>query len=248
MKPAPAEGEIAARDERRELLSELFHALNQPLTTLRCALELSLQRPHSEEEYRYTMEAALQQAENVTRLTCGIRELLEGDDPGDHPQAVALDASVQEAVLDWLPVAEAAQITLLAQNLSPCQVRFEPQRLRRALFHLQEFVLHSAAGDAIVKIDLAQQGGEALLRVATSQRDVSSGEGSVSCDRSESNMEHVQRRLGLAIARSIFEAAGGSFAVKDCEEQLVLEIRLARTAVPADAEQRSSGRGGAIQG
>ena len=151
MKPAPAEGEIAARDERRELLSELFHALNQPLTTLRCALELSLQRPHSEEEYRYTMEAALQQAENVTRLTCGIRELLEGDDPGDHPQAVALDASVQEAVLDWLPVAEAAQITLLAQNLSPCQVRFEPQRLRRALFHLQEFVLHSAAGDAIRK-------------------------------------------------------------------------------------------------
>jgi K+-sensing histidine kinase KdpD len=236
MTPAAAESEIAAKGERRKLLSELFHALNQPLTTLRCALELSLQRPRHEEEYRQTMQAVLLQAEKVTRLTSGIRELLEADDLGGHPQAVALDDPVREAVLDWLPVAEAARIALSYQCPFPCQVRFEPQGLRRALFHLMEFVMHSAARGTTVKLDLFQQEAEAVIRIAISQKEVSAAP----ADPAEPNMERLQRKLALAIASSIFQGAGGRLAVAGGKE-LRLEIRMALAEGPAEAEQSSSG-------
>ena len=159
---------------------------------------------------------------------------------------VALDATVREALRDWLPVSEAAHITLSCQSLAPCPVWFEEQRLRQAVFHLLEFVLLSAAGGATVKVDLAQQEGAALLRIATSRMDLSAGVEPVSADPAESKMEQVQRKLGLAITRSIFEAAGGSLEVTGGKE-LRVEIRLTLAEAPAEAK-RSCGRGCAVQG
>lgn len=219
-----------ARCERRGLLSELFHALNQPLTTLHCALELALQRPHREAECRHTLEAALLQAENVTRLTSGIRELLEADEPGDHGEVVALDAAVLEAVGDWLPVAEAAQIALLPQNLAACPVNFEPQRLRQALFRLLESVLHCASAGATVTIELTHSAGEVCLRITTLPGNQPRTENSSSLGQAECKLEVVQRRLGLAIAGSIFDAAGASLVARDKQGAQALEIRLARAA------------------
>lgn len=245
MRSRSTEGTAVAGSERRELLSELFHALNQPLTTLRCALELSLRRPHGEEEYRHTVQAALLQAESITRLTCGIRELLEADDPGDHSEMAALDTVVREAVLDWLPVAEAKQVTLLVETSFPCQVQFEQQRLRQAVFHVLQFALQSAAQRAIVKIDLAPQENVALLRIATLQEDAPPLGDAVSPEPAEPKVDPLQRKLGLNIARSIFEAAGGSLEVTG-DKELRLEFRLALASHSADAG-RPCGRGVAIQ-
>jgi hypothetical protein len=60
-------------------------------------------------------------------------------------------------------------------------------------------------------------------------------------------MEQVQRKLGLAIARSIFATAGGSLEVTGGTE-LRLEIRLARADIRAEAAQEASRRGCAIPG
>ncbi|HVO79397.1 MAG TPA: hypothetical protein VMT28_01625 [Terriglobales bacterium] len=241
------EREVAASRERRELLSELFHALNQPLTTLRCALELGLQQPHREQSCSHTMEAALLQAESVARLTAGIRELLEADDPGDDLQAVPLDRVLREALLDWSPAADAAEITLLARDLLPCRVRFEPQRLRQALFRLLEYVLHVAPAGATVKFDLRTHERAALLSIATAPKDVSRVRDAVSADPVEAHGERVQRRLALAIARSALQAAGGSLVVNNSEEQCALEIRLVLAEVPVQAKPCSCQQGCAGQ-
>lgn len=217
-----------ADGERRELLAELFHALNQPLTTLRCALELSLQRPQSEEGYRHAIEAALQQAESITRVSGGIRDLLEADDPGDRVEVVGLAALVGEAILDWRPLAEAGQIRLLYENTSPCPVRFEAQRLRQALVRLFEWVWGSSSAGSTMRIEVAERNGAALLRIATSPTPASAV---------ESRMECLKRRLGLAIARRFFETAGGSLELTGGEPVLEARLPLATDSVGADRGQ-----------
>jgi signal transduction histidine kinase len=61
----PADSRCEAEAGEQELISELFHALNQPLTTLQISLEPSLQRPRSEEEYQQTLRRALHQAQEI---------------------------------------------------------------------------------------------------------------------------------------------------------------------------------------
>jgi signal transduction histidine kinase len=70
--------ENAAGCQDPQLLADLFHALSQPLTTLRCYLDLSLRRSPTSKQNRQELESALQAAESVTRLVADIRELVEG--------------------------------------------------------------------------------------------------------------------------------------------------------------------------
>jgi len=70
--------QITADGEDAQLLDDLFHALSQPLTTLRCCLDLSLRRSPTSKQNRQELESALQAVESVTRLVADIRELVEG--------------------------------------------------------------------------------------------------------------------------------------------------------------------------
>lgn len=74
--------QITADGEDSQVLADLFHALSQPLTTLRCYLDLSLRRSPSSKQNRQELESALQAAESVIRLFADIRELLEGTRSG----------------------------------------------------------------------------------------------------------------------------------------------------------------------
>jgi two-component system heavy metal sensor histidine kinase CusS len=215
----------ASEAERQQLLADLFHALNQPLTTLGCSLELALHQPRTAEQYRDSLQAALQQAEHITRLAGGIRELLEAADPGDDRRVLALDGCLRETVRDWLPVAESAQVRLLLRCRAPCHVRFESRRLRQGLFHLLQYVLDDAGAGAAVDLEAAERGGEAVLVVTASRGDVPALQNPAS-ENSEKKAQELARRLGLAIARGIFEAAGGVWQVEDGEDGWKLEVRL----------------------
>ena len=231
MRPTLTDNEstMAGSGERRELISDLFHALNQPLTTLRCSLELALHQPRSAKQYRDSLAVALKHAEQIAWLAIGIRELLEADDAGDDRQVLALEVCLQEAVVDLLPVAETAGVRLSFHPSSPCRVLFEPRRLRQALFHLVEFVLGSSRVPAAVDIETAERGQEVVLVATTSPQGVPCPQNSAAgfpVDEPEGKARELARRLGLAIARGIFEAAGGGFRLECSRDCLSVEVRL----------------------
>jgi hypothetical protein len=66
-----------------DVLGEMFHSLSQPLTSLRCSLELSLQLPAGlsiekvAEHHQQSVALALQQTERVIALVESIREYLD---------------------------------------------------------------------------------------------------------------------------------------------------------------------------
>src|SRR5512141_1873955 len=96
--------------ERQRLIADLFHALSQPITALRCSLELALHDNRAPDPSPENLQTALEHAERIARLTSGIRQLLEADDPGDERLAFPLEVSLREAVIEIQPVAEAARV------------------------------------------------------------------------------------------------------------------------------------------
>ena len=225
--------------ESPRLVADLFHALSQPLTTLCCSLELTLQQTPTEKQYRESVTRALGQAEQVSWLATGIRELLDAAEAGPDLEVLQMQAAVHDAVNDLLPVAELAGVRICYLPRSPAPVRFEAQRLRRGLFHLLGFVVGWGGGGAVVRIELAESGEQVVLALTVSGEAIS-GEAMESTASPESSSparssqdtlpRDLTRRLGLGIARATFEAAGGSFRAERGIESMIVEVRLPRVA------------------
>jgi len=70
--PAPA-----PESRLQDVLGELLHSLSQPLTTLHCALELSID-PVAEQQQK-AVYAALEQVDRAIHVVELMRECLEGE-------------------------------------------------------------------------------------------------------------------------------------------------------------------------
>jgi len=214
-----AAGEGAAhRGELRPLLAELFHALSQPLTSLRCGLAVSLQAPRTRQEYQRHLEMALEQAESVSRLTEAIRELVEaGNYQGRH--VVSLGQYLQEAAADLQPVAESAGVIMSLHSQALCPVDFSADRLRQALHYLLGYILNHSAPAAEVSIAAQEDGGFAEVTVHGSQW-------AEPAPDLTSEGRQLRRRLGLALARRIFERSGGHLDVQQTGPGFCFQLRL----------------------
>ncbi len=62
---------------RTGVLGELLHSLSQPLTSLRCSLELSIDEDAAQSHQ--TVAAALEQTERVIRVVRLMQEFLDSD-------------------------------------------------------------------------------------------------------------------------------------------------------------------------
>jgi C4-dicarboxylate-specific signal transduction histidine kinase len=208
--------------ESRQLLSDLFHQLSQPLTTLCCSLALALLQTPAPEQCDEIVRQALGQAEKVSALATAMRELFDAGQAGEDGEILELRRAVEDTVGDLLPVAESAGVRICYSPCSACPVWFDAARLRQGLFHLLGFAVSSGGPGAVVKIELEDRGEEALLGLTLSGGETSAGQSTASSD------QELSRRLGLGIARAIFEAAGGSVTVEHSAECRSVEVRLPR--------------------
>lgn len=231
---APAKFLSLADCERKPLVAELFHALNQPLTTLRCALELALVQPRTAEQTNQALRQALGHAERVAWLACGLQELMASDDAGDDREVLELEVYVQQVVIDLLPVAEAAGVHLSLRRSSACCALFEPRRLRQALFRLVDSALSAVRTGAAIKIEIREQDDETALTLETTaapSRCQSPIPDTAKAD--ERPNELLGRRLQLAIVRGTIEAAGGTFHMASSGDGLCFRIQLPLTRFPS---------------
>jgi signal transduction histidine kinase len=213
--------------ERRQLVAELFHALSQPLTALRCSLEMALSGRFSPGPSQENLHLALEHAEQIARLATGIRELVETDGPGGASVIVNLESSLGEAVVDLVPVAESAGIQLRLHAPDPCPVLAEPRRLRQALFYLVESALAAAGPGESVDVEAGERDRQAMVLLTISRsRTPATGAVPWPGTAGEEKDRDLGRRLGLAIASRTFEAAGGSLYAEEDERCWRLRLRL----------------------
>ena len=220
MKPAVKLAESKSVGEGQQLVSELFHALSQPITALRCSLELALYAQSSPS--KENLQVALAYAEKIAQLASGIRELVQADDPGDERVELLLKDCLRGAVLDMEPVAEAAQVAIEMCGPVTGKIIAEPRRLHQALFYLLEFALWSAAPGSILSMSTEAQGVQSLTFLnVSSKKSLLNSEAEI-----EAKSVALSRRLGLAIAGRIFESSGGRLQMQEDEHNLKLRFYL----------------------
>jgi len=189
--------------EQRAFVADVFHRLSQPLTALQCSLELSLGRDQTSQEFRASVEAALQNAERLRQRLLLLRELSDADDPGDVSAPVDLQHLLQELREDLLPVFESAGGRFdLTSDL--VQIRGNGTKLTRALFYLLEYLLRSSPR-ASLRVHVGQANGhQAEIRITS--------EGAVSSAASVVDLSEPISAGEMEIARRAFRAVGGDLA------------------------------------
>ncbi len=234
MKPPVLAGSAAtAEGEIRQLTSDLFHELSQPLTNLCCSLELALLQSPTTEEYGQIVSQALLQAEKASGLATAIRELFDAGHPGEKADVFDLSHAVGDAIDDLSPVAESLGITIAHLPQPACAVWFDPHRLRQGLFHLLGSLIGMGAQGSVLKIELEAPRLQTVLRLKLSAIADNNGESEPQPDR------ELLQRLELGISRAIFEAAGGSFSFERRAQSFTVNIRLSRKALEQHEPQRT---------
>jgi signal transduction histidine kinase len=222
--PALADPALAANCDIRQLTSDLFHELIQPLTNLCCSLELALIQSPTTEQYGQIVSQALLQAQKASGLATAIRELLDASHPGEKGELLDLSHAVWGAVEDMLPVAESAGVKIAYLPQSACPVWFDAHRLRQGFFHLLGSLIGGGGQGSVLQIELETRGPQARLSLTVSG--VTDGFAT-----SERQLDRdLLQRLELGISRSIFEAAGGSFSVERGAQCLTVSVEVLRKA------------------
>ena len=224
---------------QRRFVAHAAHELRSPLTRLYGELSLALRRTRTPEEYRFTIEQALDATRRLKLLAEDLLELARLDAQTDEPwrdvSLIEVMESAEQAILDDLREKQVA----LEFKVSDVSVRTRRTDLERMLRNLLEnAVRHSTSGD---KVEVTAAASSSAIVISVSD----SGPGVPPADRPrvfEPFWRGTDQQasgapgagLGLAIARQIARAHGGDIDLAESPSGGALfRITLPRTRTPS---------------
>jgi hypothetical protein len=220
--------------QNQEVLGELLHSLSQPLTSLRCSLELSMDE--AAEQQQATVTVALQQTEKVIGLIQLMRDYLDAEQPGSEASVVALTPVVRSVVEDLSSIAALRGIKLLLAGSCTAGVPVPEPRLRLALQYLLSSVIQVAQADSEIRLVLDEGSSASILRVECENGARPRDEGARSPHSKRDSVSGTLGKVRLAIACRVLETAGALLAMEsDDRPGFVLRIPrwLATSSTPA---------------
>ncbi len=203
-------------EEMRRFTADAAHDLRTPVTALRTEIEVSLMADHTVEEFRSSMQTALDEAINLSRLTEQLLDLSREDD-GTHPgllETLRLDQIVGSVLEDLQTVARQKQITVDTQQMRPWTVTGDQVRLRRVVMNLFDNAVQYTPAGGRVWIEGQATPEQTTLVIADNGPGIPADDLPHIFDRFRRvdwarNRQSGGTGLGLAICKSIVEAHGG---------------------------------------
>lgn len=222
----------AAFAEQTRFTADASHELRTPLTVLRMQAELALSKSRSVDDYRQALDTCLQAARRMSRLVESLLTLARSD--AGHLELDRRPADVAEIVRASLREIEPLAVergVRLAAELRDCPAQVDAQRLTQVIVNLVSNAVQASAAGMNVRVSLAAEGAEFVLRVADQ-----------GCGIPEASRPHLFERfyrvdaararssggtgLGLAIVRSIVQSHGGTVTFTSTEGQgTTFEVR-----------------------
>jgi signal transduction histidine kinase len=199
--------------QNQEVLGELLHSLSQPLTSLRCSLELSID--DVAERQQETVSLALRQTETVIGMIQLMREYLDAEQPGSEVHPVAL-APVVQAVVDQLSsVAGLCGIKLTLAGTCTASLPVPEPRLQLALQYLLSTLIEAARADSEITIVLEEGSSESVLRAQCEKGLRLRDDGARGAHSNRDSVSVTLGKVRLVIASRVLETAGALLAIED---------------------------------
>jgi hypothetical protein len=192
----------------QQVLGELLHSLSQPLTSLRCSLEVSIDEVTGSQQE--AVAAALEQAERVVGMVRLLREYLDAEEVAATAPPIPWDPVLRSVVAELESVAEVRQIRIGLTGASVASIHLSEASLRLALQYLIGVQIEQLAPNRQVTLGLEDGPTEAVLY---GQLDGRIGPGEMATANTGSGRDPVMatmQRVKMAIARKILEPAGAS--------------------------------------
>jgi len=214
---------ISGRTQDQSVLGELLHSLSQPLTTLRCSLELSVEEVVGQQQN--TISAALEQTDRVIGVVRLMREYLDTESVTSPQPPVPLGPVLRSVVEQLSPAAAQRQVRLqLTGGCSAPIALVEPQ-LRLALQYLISILIEEQPPHGEVTLRLEQGPSESELRAHSAQHIAPRH------DPASTTLHDVQ----LAIARRLLESVG-ALVIFDRDHRSGFQLRIPRSPRPTTPE------------
>jgi hypothetical protein len=209
-----------------DVLGDLFHSLSQPLTSLRCSLELSLDPPRDltiEKTVALQQEnvaVALQQIEKVIGMIQLMREYLDADQIGPQVCTSAVAAALSSVVDELSSIAAVRGVRLRLVGACTATLLLPQARLKLALQYLIASMIDAQSAGGRVTLLLGEGPAGAVLRAEgepnfrePNLRETGQTTASLEIQRAACTMPAsvaTLRRARLAIASRMLEGVGAS--------------------------------------
>jgi len=209
-----------AFSQSRRFAADAAHELRTPLAALRGSVEVALRDERSAGEYRQVLVSGLEEVARLIRLSEDLL-LLSRSMSGPEPTRAVVD--LEPLLLEVFDVGarlgQAAGVTVRAAGATPAPVRGDATALRRALLNLVENAIKYTPRGGKVELSLSAGTGSAVVEVADTGIGVEPADAArifdpfVRLDAARSR-DTGGAGLGLAIARSVVVAHGGTLSVE----------------------------------
>jgi signal transduction histidine kinase len=212
-------------DQQREFMGNAAHELKTPVAVLKSTLQSLLQRPRASEEYRAGLEHSLEDLERLEQLLQWMLRLARAEQWAHGAlrrdlQVIDITATCEEAVERIRHLAESRNATVHLSKNGPVLFRADPEDLQLVWINLLENAVRYGPEGGSVEVAVTRENA-GPARIVFGDH----GAGIAPAD-----LPHVFERfyrgdpsrtrstggfgLGLAIAKALVEAYGGTIAAE----------------------------------
>jgi len=211
----------AAFAQQKQFASDAAHELRTPVSVILTQTQAALNRERSVPEYRETVEACQRAAQRMRKLIGSLLELARLDAGQEQMKRLRFDFSrtVADCVELVRPLAEERGVKIFTE-LSPLEVAGDSERVAQVVTNLLTNAIQYNQSNGEVRVNLASQGGLALLTVSNTGLGIAAEDLPLVFKRfyrGDKSRTSGNTGLGLAISKAIVEAHGGSIEVSSGE-------------------------------
>jgi len=214
---------LAGLPQTQDVLGELLHSLSQPLTSLRCSLELTIDEVA--ERQHEAVSVALQQTERVIGMIQLMRDYLEAEHAASVAQPAALAPALRIVVADLSSIAAARRGGLHVRGTCEAMIPVPAPQLRLALQYLIGVFIEEQEAGAEITLCLDEGSSGSVLRAESKPGSRLPPETSFVTQSGRGDpVATALRKTKFAIARRILQSAGASLEVGPGQSGFLLHL------------------------
>ncbi len=196
----------------RRAVSEVFHALSQPITALQCSLELTIRRARTAEEMQAGLRESLESSQRLIAVLGWLRKFAEASEPRGCT-TIKLQEILQSWQKEMLPVADSLGKRVDVECLESNEVLADEGVAYEICMLVGDFAMASAS--SAIKVLVA---GESVSFVIP-------GDG-VKIESASDMSTLLSQAPELAVASRLARSMNGTFSVKKHKDAIVIEFAL----------------------